>query len=230
MPNGDGRSDEWATPIEGPPPSSQPKRLRDMTVLEIVWYLLRTHGNKLGHVGGWSGLVLVLLQAVGGINTLLPEEQLKESATSAVEERLEGAEAMLVQYALDAATREKKVTDALTMVNGLEKRLSGTMKRVDAAIEQAHDAAARVDKKVDVEVGHVRESLSDKLAAVRAAFVALKDVSLEKMKYLDKSATATDAKMSVYERRLNELEDAVDDIEKYLGIGFTDRPVREEHP
>jgi len=218
--------DDWSTPAEGPAPERS-KRLRDMTTMEILWAFFKNHTGK---TTGITSLIIIALQVVFGIDTLLPEERLKASATTAVEERLEGAEAMLAKYAEDAAEREQKVIDALTRVQGLEKRLTGTMQRVDVAIAEAHEAADRVDKKVDTEVGHVRESITDKLAAVRTALVALRDVSLEKMKYLDKSARETDEKLSTYERRLQELDDAVDDIEKYLGIGFRVRTPRGENP
>jgi len=181
------------------------KSFADMTVREVIMYLLSRYGGKAGHLTSFSTMVLLILQMSG--TAILPnigadKEQIVESANTALDERLEGAEAMLARLADDGVSQQDSVTKV---------------------IKQAQDAIDRVDKKVDAEVGHVRESVADKVTALREAVVGLKDVMLEKLKYHDKCAKdAIDERIELkglckdLDARVRELESLAATLESSL--------------
>jgi prophage DNA circulation protein len=92
---------------------------------------------------------------------------------------------------------------------------------MDEMVDRAQD---KIDRRVDEELSHLRDLTTERLAAVKDAVGALKDLTLEKMARCEATASGTSMVLQELrtadadvQERVKKLEKALTDLQKLFG-------------
>lgn len=159
--------------------------------------------HKWGLTGGTAGALLLALLHQFNPGALLDRDTMRSTVNTAVEERLD--------------TVEGRIED----LSGVAE---DAVEKVEAALRDVDRAVGMVDSKVDSEVGHVKESLAQKMKNVSTALSGLRDLIMEKLKNVGTCVADAKEERKVLRARLHAVEAQIRFLENMSGMVITDAP------